>query len=117
MLKAAPKVTSTVSDYEYEPNANAILDEIVPRFTTLQLYQAVLEAQASEHSARMVAMRNASENAGALTVDLTLQYNKARQAAITSEILDIVGGAEALQGEIDKVADMIEKSMAAEAVR
>jgi F-type H+-transporting ATPase subunit gamma len=117
MLKAAPQVTSAVSDYEYEPNASAILDEIVPRFTTLQLYQAVLEAQASEHSARMVAMRNASENAGALTVDLTLQYNKARQAAITSEILDIVGGAEALQGEIDKVADMIEKSMAAEAVR
>ncbi len=117
MLKATPKVTSSVSDYEYEPNAAAILDEIVPRFTTLQLYQAVLEAQASEHSARMVAMRNASENAGALTVDLTLQYNKARQAAITSEILDIVGGAEALQGEIDKVAHMIEKSMAAEAVR
>lgn len=116
MLKTAPQVTSTVSDYEYEPNANAILDEIVPRFTTLQLYQAVLEAQASEHSARMVAMRNASENAGALTVDLTLQYNKARQAAITAEILDIVGGAEALQGEIDKVADMIERSMAAEAV-
>jgi F-type H+-transporting ATPase subunit gamma len=113
MLKEAPKVSSSVSDYDYEPNANAILDEIVPRFTTLQLYQAVLEAQASEHSARMVAMRNASENAGALTVDLTLQYNKARQAAITSEILDIVGGAEALQGEIDKVANMIEKSMAA----
>jgi F-type H+-transporting ATPase subunit gamma len=115
MVKDAPTVSDTVSDYEYEPNANAILDEIVPRFTTLQLYQAVLEAQASEHSARMVAMRNASDNAAALTVDLTLQYNKARQAAITAEILDIVGGAEALQGEIDKVADMIEKSMAATA--
>jgi F-type H+-transporting ATPase subunit gamma len=115
MVKDAPTVSNTVSDYEYEPNANAILDEIVPRFTTLQLYQAVLEAQASEHSARMVAMRNASDNAAALTVDLTLQYNKARQAAITAEILDIVGGAEALQGEIDKVADMIEKSMAATA--
>jgi F-type H+-transporting ATPase subunit gamma len=115
MVKDAPTVSDTVSDYEYEPNANAILDEIVPRFTTLQLYQAVLEAQASEHSARMVAMRNASDNAAALTVDLTLQYNKARQAAITAEILDIVGGAEALQGEIDKVVDMIEKSMAATA--
>jgi F-type H+-transporting ATPase subunit gamma len=115
MLKAQPAVSNMKGDYEYEPGPEAILDEIVPRFTTLQLYEAVLESQASEHSARMVAMRNASENASALTVDLTLMYNKARQAAITAEILDIVGGAEALQAEIDKVADMIEKSMAREA--
>jgi F-type H+-transporting ATPase subunit gamma len=113
MLKDAPQVSGGASDYEYEPNASAILDDIVPRFTQLQLYQAVLEAQASEHSARMVAMRNASENATALTVDLTLAYNKARQAAITSEILDIVGGAEALQAEIDKAATMIERNLAA----
>jgi F-type H+-transporting ATPase subunit gamma len=114
MLKAQPALSSMKGDYEYEPGPEAILNEIVPRFTTLQLYEAVLEAQASEHSARMVAMRNASENASALTVDLTLMYNKARQAAITAEILDIVGGAEALQAEIDKVADMIEQSMARE---
>jgi F-type H+-transporting ATPase subunit gamma len=118
MLKTQPQVSEMNGSYEYEPGPEAILDEIVPRFTTLQLYEAVLEAQASEHSARMVAMRNASENASALTVDLTLMYNKARQAAITAEILDIVGGAEALQASIDKVADMIEASMAAaEAVR
>ena len=66
------------------------------RFSELVLYQAVLESLASEHSARMVAMRNATENANALVDDLTLDYNKARQLAITSEILDIVGGAEAL---------------------
>jgi F-type H+-transporting ATPase subunit gamma len=113
MLKEQPAVTPFKGDYEYEPTPEAILDEIVPRFTTLQLYQTVLEAQASEHSARMVAMRNASENATVLTGDLTLAYNKARQAAITAEILDIVGGAEALQASIDKVADMIEASMAA----
>jgi F-type H+-transporting ATPase subunit gamma len=113
MVKEAPAVSEGVSNYDYEPSPESILEEIVPRFTTLQLYQAVLEAQASEHSARMVAMRNASDNAASLTVDLTLAYNKARQAAITAEILDIVGGAEALQGEIDKTAAMIEKTLAA----
>ncbi|MCA9906217.1 MAG: ATP synthase F1 subunit gamma [Anaerolineae bacterium] len=113
MLKDQPAVTPFSGDYEYEPSPAAILDEIVPRFTTLQLYQTVLESQASEHSARMVAMRNASDNATALTADLTLAYNKARQAAITTEILDIVGGAEALQASIDKAADMIEDSLAA----
>lgn len=80
----------------FEPNAQSILDEIMPRFTELQFFQALLEAKASEHSARMIAMRNATENAEALVDDLTLTYNKARQLAITSEILDIVGGAEAL---------------------
>lgn len=82
--------------YEFEPNAEAILDEILPRFTELVFYQTLLEALASEHSARMVAMRNATDNANALVDDLTLSYNKARQLAITSEMLDIVGGAEAL---------------------
>lgn len=107
LLKDAPAVEATSSVYEYEPGAEAILNQIVPRFTELQLYHAVLESQASEHSARMVAMRNASDNADQLTDDLTLVYNKARQAAITSEILDIVGGAEALKGSIDKAADEI----------
>jgi F-type H+-transporting ATPase subunit gamma len=82
--------------YEFEPNAEAILDEILPRFTELVLYQSLLEALASEHSARMVAMRNATDNANALVDDLTLVYNKARQLAITSDLLDIVGGVEAL---------------------
>jgi F-type H+-transporting ATPase subunit gamma len=107
MVKSVPSVSNTKSDYEYEPSAAAILDQIVPRFTELQLYQAVLESQASEHSARMVAMRNASDNATQLTADLTLVYNKARQSAITAEILDIVGGAEALQSSIDSLADKL----------
>jgi F-type H+-transporting ATPase subunit gamma len=84
--------------YLYEPQPEALLDVIVPRFTQLQIYQSVLEALASEHSARMVAMNNATDNAGELIEILTLERNKARQASITSEILDIVGGAEALSG-------------------
>jgi F-type H+-transporting ATPase subunit gamma len=113
MIKAVPAVSAGKSDYEYEPDATAILDEIVPRFTELQLYQALLESQASEHSARMVAMRNASDNATSLIGDLTLMYNKARQAAITAEILDIVGGAEALQDSIDKATDNVLEIMQA----
>jgi F-type H+-transporting ATPase subunit gamma len=91
---------SGVSDrvYLYEPKPALLLDVIVPRFTQLQIYQSVLEALASEHSARMVAMNNATDNAGELIEILTLDRNKARQASITSEILDIVGGAEALKG-------------------
>ncbi len=85
-----------VPEYIYEPDPRTILDTVVPRFTELQVYQAVLESIASEHSARMVAMRNATENADALTQDLQLTYNKARQQSITSEIMDIAGGAEAL---------------------
>lgn len=88
--------TVEVPEYIYEPDPRTILDTVVPRFTELQVYQAVLESLASEHSARMVAMRNATENAEALTEDLQLTYNKARQQAITSEIMDIAGGAEAL---------------------
>jgi len=84
------------TDYIYEPSPGAILEVIVPRFTELQVYQAVLESLASEHSARMVAMQNATDNAGQLVGELTLRYNKARQQSITSELLDIAGGAEAL---------------------
>ena len=72
------------------------MDEIVPRFTALQVYQAILESLASEHAARMVAMRNATDNAIDLVGDLQLQYNKARQQTITNDLLDIAGGAEAL---------------------
>ncbi len=82
--------------YEYEPDMNEILNEIIPRFTALQVYQAVLESQASEHAARMIAMRNATDNAKELVGALQLAYNKVRQQTITNDILDIVGGAEAL---------------------
>jgi len=86
-----------VTEYIYEPDVSTVLDTALPRFTELQVYQAVLEAHASEFAARMVAMRNATENAAALVDDLTLIYNKARQRAITRELLDIAGGAEALE--------------------
>jgi len=88
--------TGTAAAYEYEPGQHEILDEMVPRFTALQVYQAVLESQASEHAARMIAMRNATDNAKELVGALQLAYNKVRQQAITNDILDIVGGAEAL---------------------
>ncbi len=87
---------SAIVEYIYEPDPHTILDTILPRFTELQVYQALLESLASEHSARMVAMRNATENAMDLLDDLTLTYNRARQEAITKEMLDIAGGAEAL---------------------
>jgi F-type H+-transporting ATPase subunit gamma len=84
------------SVFGYEPGQAELLDEIVPRFTVLQVYQAILSSQASEHAARMMAMRNATDNAQELLGDLQLQYNKARQQIITNEMLDIAGGAEAL---------------------
>src|SRR5581483_2208120 len=96
-MKIIPPPTSKVPDYIYEPSAAGILDEIVPKFTELVIFQSILESVASEHSARMVAMRNASDAARALVDAYQLSYNKARQAAITSEILDIVGGVEALR--------------------
>jgi len=82
--------------YQYEPAEREILDEVVPRFSALQVYQAILESLASEHAARMVAMRNATDNAIELVSALQLQYNKVRQQTITSDMLDIAGGAEAL---------------------
>ncbi len=90
------KSTGPTAAYEYEPDMRDILDEIIPRFTALQVYQAVLESQASEHAARMIAMRNATDNAKELVGALQLAYNKVRQQGITNDILDIVGGAEAL---------------------
>jgi len=90
------KSAGPTAAYEYEPDMRVILDEIIPRFTALQVYQAVLESQASEHAARMVAMRNATDNAKELVGALQLAYNKVRQQGITNDILDIVGGAEAL---------------------
>jgi F-type H+-transporting ATPase subunit gamma len=84
------------ASYIYEPGQDEILDEIVPRFTALQVYHAVLESLASEHAARMVAMKNATDSATELAAGLQLEYNKARQQGITNEMLDIAGGAEAL---------------------
>lgn len=85
------------AEYIYEPDPRTILETVVPRFTEIQVYQAILESTASEHSARMVAMRNATENAEELMDALTLVYHRARQAAITREMLDIASGAEALR--------------------
>ena len=86
----------TAAAYIYEPSAEEILDEVIPNFTALQVYQAILESLASEHAARMVAMRNATDNAHELVGALQLEYNKVRQQTITGDILDIAGGAEAL---------------------
>jgi F-type H+-transporting ATPase subunit gamma len=87
---------SPAAAYEYEPDQREILDVIIPKFTALQVYQAILESLASEHAARMIAMRNATDNAKELVGALQLAYNKVRQQMITNDILDIEGGAEAL---------------------
>jgi len=84
-------------DYIYEPGAEAVLGGVLPRFVEMQIYHAILESIASEQSARMVAMRNATDSASELIGDLTLLYNKARQEAITKELLDITGGVVALE--------------------
>jgi len=83
-------------DYIYEPGPGVVLGELLPRFVEMEVYHAILESIASEQSARMVAMRNATENANELIEELTLMYNKARQESITTELLDITGGAAAL---------------------
>lgn len=105
-VKPAPEISEGAINYDYEPSAEGVLEEMVPRFTEIQLYQALLEAQASEHAARMTAMRNATDNASGLVDDLTLEYNKARQAGITNEILDIVGGASALEASLKMKAQV-----------
>lgn len=94
-----PEGEGLYADYIFEPSPAAVLENLLPRFVEIQLYQAILESIASEHSARMVAMRNASENATELVSDLTLSYNKARQAQITREVSEIAAGANALGGQ------------------
>ncbi|MEA4909213.1 MAG: ATP synthase F1 subunit gamma [Anaerolineaceae bacterium] len=84
------------SVFSYEPDQTELLDQIIPRFTALQVFHSILSSQASEHAARMVAMRSATDNARELLSNLQLEYNKARQQSITNDILDIAGGAEAL---------------------
>ena len=81
---------------EYEPDAKEILARLIPDYVEISVYRALLESTASEHGARMTAMRNASENAGELIEDLTLEMNRARQAEITQEIMEVVAGAESL---------------------
>ncbi|REL33309.1 ATP synthase F1 subunit gamma [Rhodohalobacter sp. SW132] len=87
----------STTDYIYEPDSDAILDEILPVHLIMQLWKAVLESNASEQGARMAAMDNATENAKELEEELTLKYNQARQSAITTEISEIVSGAQALE--------------------
>ena len=85
-------------DYIYEPSPAEVLANIAPRYVETQVYHTILEAQASEHSARMIAMQNATDNANELIEELTLDLNKARQESITGELLDIVGGVAGVQG-------------------
>lgn len=88
--------TTSNANYTFEPSEEEIIAELIPKSLKIQLYKAVLESNASEHGARMTAMDKATENAGELLKELRLVYNRTRQAAITKEILEIVGGAEAL---------------------
>ena len=87
------------TDYILEPSRKYIIEELVPTSLKIQFYKAVLESNASEHGARMIAMDKATENAGELLKELRFMYNRTRQAAITNEILEIVSGANALGGK------------------
>ena len=89
--------TSTNNDYIFDPSKSEIVEDLIPKSLKVQVYKALLDSQASEHGARMTAMHQATDNAGELKKSLKLTYNKARQASITNEILEIVGGAEALK--------------------
>ena len=86
------------AEYIYEPSVEGLLEELLPRFVKVQVYRGMLDTSASEHAARMAAMDNATKACDDMVASLTLAYNKARQAAITKELMDIVGGAEALKG-------------------
>jgi len=92
------KLETTYADFIFEPSKEYIVQEMIPRSLKLQLYKAILDSNASEHGARMTAMHKATDNASELIKDLKLDYNKARQASITNEILEIVSGANALEG-------------------
>lgn len=97
-LASEAQSSSVQTDYIFEPTKEYIVQELIPRSLKLQFYKAILDSHASEHGARMTAMHKATDNASELLKELNLQFNKARQAAITNEILEIVGGAEALKG-------------------
>ena len=96
-IAMAEKKDAINTDYIFEPNAGEILNVLMPKSIKTQVYKAILDSVASEHGARMTAMHKATDNAEALRNELKIFYNKARQAAITNEILEIVGGAEALK--------------------
>jgi F-type H+-transporting ATPase subunit gamma len=100
LLPVAPtgEATDIELDYLYEPDPSTILKNLVPRYVETVLYHSMLEATASEHGARMTAMDSASGNASDMIGRLTLEMNRARQASITKELMEIVGGAEALKG-------------------
>jgi len=92
------KGTAAATDYIFEPGKAEIVRQLIPKSLKIKFYKALLDSHASEHGARMTAMHKATDNAGAMIKDLKLTYNKARQASITNEILEILGGAEALKG-------------------
>lgn len=93
-----PVAAETQPDFVYEPSKETLLARLVPLYVQIQLYRAALESIAAEFAARMTAMENATKNAGEMIAKLTLSYNRARQASITKELLEIIGGAEALKG-------------------
>jgi F-type H+-transporting ATPase subunit gamma len=100
LLPIVPKKVdegAQVTDYIYEPNAKTVLEEILPKHIEVQIFRSLLESSASEHGARMTAMDSASKNASEMIGKLTLQYNRARQAAITKELLEIISGAESIK--------------------
>jgi F-type H+-transporting ATPase subunit gamma len=97
-MEESDDATPVISDYIYEPSREEIVTELIPRTLKIQFYKALLDSFAAEHGARMTSMHTATDNATGLIRDLTLQYNKARQASITSQILEVVSGAEALKG-------------------
>ena len=96
--KEEDEIPVGAKDYVYEPDVNGLLAELLPRFVKVQIYRGLLDTSASEHAARMTAMDNATRNCDEMVRALTLLYNKTRQAAITTELIDIVGGVEALKG-------------------
>jgi F-type H+-transporting ATPase subunit gamma len=102
MPLSAPESTEETEEvstlYTFEPTQKEILNQLLPKNVEVQIYRALLESQASEEAARMTAMENATQNADEMIERLTLKYNKARQASITGELMDIVGGVEALKG-------------------
>ena len=101
LLPVVPKEVeedSHVAEYIYEPNRGEVLDQLLPKYVEVQIFRGLLESVASEHGARMSAMDSASKNASEMIGKLTLQYNRARQAAITKELMEIISGAESIKG-------------------